>query len=335
MTIPLPNELVDSILDNLYFDKPTLLNCALVGKAWTPSSQRGIFQRIVLESPNPHHEDYAELCEAYIKSNDGLIRLFNNNPRLASYVRFLELRNFDRPIPYSARLMYNQEAIHDSTAILVRLFTNLDSLSLFRMNWIALSPFLQSALGGLFRDPETRMTRVTLALFAIPRFEELVGLLGGLRCLRALKVSFLNCTDWEVPEGRDGDNSRSKSESFSGLESEEDGTSMMISTTSVPPPPRSIHLDQLLHFHQVHLRSFTTWLQQDSCPFEVRNLRSLQIHRSETPFDFGGTAFMLQYVGDSLRELELLGPYRVQREFVLNEFGLFMDCTYLSNPFSL
>lgn len=62
------NELVASILDHLYFDKDTLLNCALVSKAWVPSQLR-IFRRIVIEPP----EALACLERYYVKSRVGII----------------------------------------------------------------------------------------------------------------------------------------------------------------------------------------------------------------------------------------------------------------------
>ncbi|KAJ7174757.1 hypothetical protein C8R46DRAFT_1081690 [Mycena filopes] len=47
--VNLPGELVDSILDHLKEDKPTLLVCALVSRSWVPRSRRYRFSSIHLD----------------------------------------------------------------------------------------------------------------------------------------------------------------------------------------------------------------------------------------------------------------------------------------------
>ncbi|KAE9384983.1 hypothetical protein BT96DRAFT_1026737 [Gymnopus androsaceus JB14] len=70
---------------NLYSDKATLLKCALVGRAWVRSSQRGIFRQIIL--------DFSSITDidGYLKTTERLVAVFDAQPRLASYVRSLEL----------------------------------------------------------------------------------------------------------------------------------------------------------------------------------------------------------------------------------------------------
>ncbi|KAE9397844.1 hypothetical protein BT96DRAFT_1020507 [Gymnopus androsaceus JB14] len=89
----IPNELVDLILENLYLDTDTLRNCALVGKAWVSSSQRGIFREIVLSMLSPMNMD------ANLKVARHLDTLFSEKPYMASFVRSLELRSFGRSGP--------------------------------------------------------------------------------------------------------------------------------------------------------------------------------------------------------------------------------------------
>ncbi|KAE9398038.1 hypothetical protein BT96DRAFT_43959 [Gymnopus androsaceus JB14] len=99
----LPNELVECILDNLYFDKDTLLSCALVASAWVTPSQRGIFRLITLKLPDSKYRNsFSVLFGAYLQTSGLLIALFNEKPYLASYVRALELVHFQpklRPTP--------------------------------------------------------------------------------------------------------------------------------------------------------------------------------------------------------------------------------------------
>lgn len=168
------------------------------------------------------------------------------------------------------------------------------SLLVLSVGWAQLSPELKAALVNVLSAQ--LVTRLTLTMFAIPKFAELASLLGCVRNLKVLKVSFVTCTDWDIPK------------SVPETSSDQDNA-LAIN----PAPPRSIHLDELLHFHSVSVRAFKDWFQQESCPIEVQNLRSLQIHRSAT-FDYQGTAFMLQHVGGNLRELELYGPFRTTRK---------------------
>jgi hypothetical protein len=302
MEFPLPNELIDAILDNLYLDKATLLNCALVGKAWVSSSQKGIWHAITLESPNSRHEDYVALTKAFLDSNMRLIEIFDTSPHIATYVRSLELRQFEKP-SRTLGAKYQYEALHASTAAVVERLTNIKNLTFFRLNWATLAPSLKIALAGAFKVPS--VTRVTLSLFAIAKFAELTCLLSHVQHLKVLKITFLACSNWNVPE----------SPLLKLAEEEEEGKDSGFKPAR--PVPRSIRLDQLLHFHLVNVRAFTTWFQQDWCPFEVQNLHTLQLHRSTT-VDYYGTAFMLQYIGANLRELELHGPFRSHQLDVLH-----------------
>ncbi|KAF9071888.1 hypothetical protein BDP27DRAFT_1418698 [Rhodocollybia butyracea] len=288
--IPLPTELLESIIDNLH-DKPTLLSCALVGKAWVSASQRGVFTKLVLKAPSSQHEDFEELFEAYLAANKRLLLIFDENPRIPTYIRSLELLQFDKfertRLPVIPQV--NSEEFHASTARVISRLSNVENLLFLSVNWAQFSPVLKAAVVNLFSAPS--ITRVTLSMIAIPKFAELASLLGCIKNLKALKVSFLTCTDWDVPVPEES--------------LEEDNALISMN----PAPPKSIHLDQLLHFHSVNVRSFAAWFQQPSCPIEIQNLQSLQIHRSIT-FDYQGTAFMLELVGNSLRELELHGPFR-------------------------
>ncbi|KAE9408641.1 hypothetical protein BT96DRAFT_913787 [Gymnopus androsaceus JB14] len=236
-----PNELVDCILDNLYFDKATLLNCTLVGRAWVRTSQRGIFREIILELPSYGMKNFDELVDAYLKTTRHLDMLFAEKPYLASYVRSLEIRSES----YNAA---TPEVVYTATASLVQRLSNVNNLSFFRIVWQLLPPLLQEALTELCKAPS--VTRFSAIHFNIPTFAELVSLLSRMRNLKVLGVDML-CNDWNMPN------------SLSELEIEE-----------ASHPPQSIQLDEM---RVCNTPRFMKWLQQDSCPFGVRNLKSLEI----------------------------------------------------------
>ncbi|KAJ3747842.1 hypothetical protein DFH05DRAFT_857563 [Lentinula detonsa] len=273
MVFPVPREIVDCILDNLYLDKATLLSCALVGKAWGLSAQRGIFQHITLEFPNIQHEEFDELARAYNKRNEQLIGSFERKPYLASHVQTFELKQFGKLFGDVSR--HKKKILYVSTTQVVERLCNVKSLLLSRGNWDSLSPRLREALKHLFSAPS--LSRISISLFAISSFNEFASLLSQVSHLRMLKLHFLYCNNWDAP------------------------------TSSKSHPPRSIQLE-LLYLHSVNTRAFAAWFQQDSCPIEVRNLRTLKIYSK--PSDYEGTAPMLQSIGANLQklELELQGP---------------------------
>ncbi|KIK70103.1 hypothetical protein GYMLUDRAFT_213194 [Collybiopsis luxurians FD-317 M1] len=291
---PLPNELIECILDNLYHDKATLLNCALVGKAWVPRSQKGLFQRIVIEAPNSHHEDYVTLATAFLAAYERLLAIYDAKPHLATYARTLELRQYEKP-SRTVDAKELQETLQTCTAKVIQRLTNITNLSILRLNWSQINPPMRAALTGVFQIPS--VVRVSLSLFAIPTFAELASLLSHVTHLKVLKITFLACHNWDIPLPPSP---------------ADDSNPDVRSISTSPPPPRSIHLDELVHLHLVNIRAFTAWFQKDWCPFQVSNLHSLHLHRSAT-FDYHGTAFMLESIGENLKELELQGPYQSQR----------------------
>ncbi|KAE9397853.1 hypothetical protein BT96DRAFT_995413 [Gymnopus androsaceus JB14] len=178
-----PNELVDCILDNLYLDTATLLNCVLVGKAWVRSSQRGIFREIILNLPFRDQD-------AYLEAIRRLDALFSEKPYLASYVRSLELRWFAQFDRYDwLQLVYN------ATASLVQRLSNVKKLKFHRVEWKPLSPLLKAALNKIC---EASVTQFCAMVFYVPTFVEFASLLTRMRNLKVLDVD-LRCNDQIVP----------------------------------------------------------------------------------------------------------------------------------------
>ncbi|KAE9408062.1 hypothetical protein BT96DRAFT_1013544 [Gymnopus androsaceus JB14] len=248
----IPNELVDCILENLYFDRHTLLNCALVGRAWVRSSQRGIFREIVLHLPSGFAPP---IIDAYLKAPTFLHALFLEKPYLASYVRTLELQSF----------AHAATPVYTATASLVQRLSEVKKLIFHFVEWKSLPPLLKAVLTEICKAPS--VTHFCAIQFELPTFAELASLLSGMKNLKVLDASVV-CEDSKVP------NSLPESEM----------------------KPRHIQLSDL-RFTSSFL-PFTTWFQQDWCPFEVGNLNSLEI-TSEVDI------VTLQYFGTNLRQLKL------------------------------
>lgn len=181
-----PNELVDRIVKNLYLDTPTLLKCALVGKAWVYPAQRGIFQELVLDVRAPAKEATGQ----YSNRMESLATLFAEKPSLASYVRSLEVRGeffaFDASVPVLVSMVWTR---------LIKRLSNVNRLLLFAISWGAMDFKLKEALSDLLRVAPS-LTHVSLIEFTIPRFAELVTFLGHATHLKVLRAS-------QVQEGYD------------------------------------------------------------------------------------------------------------------------------------
>lgn len=269
---PLPVEILDRILENIYHDKATLLSCALVEKAWVAPSQRGIFHVLVLLPPdpdpyNPHHDQLEALSKNYVKTTEQLVGYIDANPRLASYVRSLSLAMF-----CNISQIVDWEAVYTSTAMVIRRLSNVESLSFSCISWGSLSPSLTDSLMEMLRAPS--VTRIFISTFDIPTFSDCASLLTQATDLKGLVVNDMFCSDWTLPE------------------------------KSYPPtPPRLIQLDEL---ETDSTSVFASWFQQESCPFQIQNLRSLRILVEGKMTDCSQkAAFMLQQAGGNLRELHL------------------------------
>ncbi|KAJ3856200.1 hypothetical protein EV368DRAFT_78960 [Lentinula lateritia] len=244
----------ECILENLHHEKAILINCALIGKAWALSAQRGIFQHIVLQLPNQHHEDFEELATAYTARNEQLLELFNRNPYLTSCLNS-RAKTIFAWLKKGVSFQQQNDICFDNQSCRTT----------------------QQSVTDVFKT--SSLTAVSLSHFSITSFNQLASLLSQSSCLSVLKIDFLHCHNGDAP------------------------------APIANCPPRSIQLDQRLHFRFVNMRTFVTWFQQDTCPLEIRNLQTLHIHiRHTTAPDYEDTAFLLQYIGSNLQELELQVP---------------------------
>lgn len=268
--VPLPNELVESILEHLYLDKDTLLSCALVAGAWVPASQRGIFRTIVLRPPNALSTRYDDTkTQSYLNSLTRLITFSHSKPRLATYVRCLILHDFD----------HVSKEVHISAAFIIQRLSAVNELSFDLVNWTLLSPSLKEALTNLVRAPS--MTRLSLCKFSTREFSELGSLLSQAIHVKTLRV----------------------------LESTPQSPVCNITALSPPRSIKLDDLllqieSPELHHHPPPTRlTLSEWLQKEYCAFEIGCLKTLRIRHNR--LDHPLIASMLQQTGGSLGELEL------------------------------
>ncbi|KAE9384338.1 hypothetical protein BT96DRAFT_929343, partial [Gymnopus androsaceus JB14] len=174
---PLPNELINHILENLYFDKATLKKCALVGKAWAHASQRGLFETIVL-------------YDRMKTKLERLLAIFDENPYLASVVRCLTV-NFcsEDASPWAAQVIQRLSKVKHVL---------LDSCA---QNMLSDFPLLREALYDIFSIPS--LTRVTIEHCRFSNFVELASLLSHATYLKVLAVESMYCADTDLPLSSD------------------------------------------------------------------------------------------------------------------------------------
>ncbi|KAE9406205.1 hypothetical protein BT96DRAFT_1014987, partial [Gymnopus androsaceus JB14] len=245
----IPNELVDCILEKLYFDTKTLLN------SWHLPPYHSRIPPAFRFDDNFH----LDLCER-------LVAIFNANPRLALYVQSLQLLKFDG----------DDEAFYTAAANVIRRLSNVNRLSLLFVDWQALPSLLKTALTEMFRAPS--LTQVSLAMFTIHSFAELASLLSYMTHLKVLEITT------EISYHHDLDLP--------------DNTPSELDVGVIGHAANHPSILEKLHLHS-SLDTVMSWLQQDACPIDVRNLQSLEI---DTRADIGT---LLQYVGSSLTELKL------------------------------
>ncbi|KAJ3825114.1 hypothetical protein F5880DRAFT_1505680 [Lentinula raphanica] len=290
----LPLELIDSIFKNLQDDLYTLSHCALVQKSWSVSAQRYLFQFIRLEFPDyagpDDPERFSELAIAYNQRNERLLETFDRKPFLASYVQFLELERlaFGHDILRWAQ-GHTQDVSFATTTSIVKRLDNVEVLSLRDSCWDQLSLDLREALVHVLRRPS--IDTIILYSFIISSLDALASVLCQASSLSTLYIYSLTCVNRDLP-----------------------------SSIKHTPSSRSIQLDQLcLNDGSLDTSrstgAFLIWLQQDSCPFRVRNLRSLDLDRKS--FSDEDIAWMLRYAGDNLQKFTLREPFELNQPSTL------------------
>jgi hypothetical protein len=131
----LPPELIDDIIDHLHDFPSDLKNCALVCRAWLPSSHRHLFYCVaILQSQTQSTADRAQ----------ELHEIIQNSPITAHYVRQFHFT----PSTFSKgqRGWHSEWSVLDKVLPqLLKAFTKLQLLSIERINWGELTPGLRKS----------------------------------------------------------------------------------------------------------------------------------------------------------------------------------------------
>lgn len=206
--------------------------------------------------------------DVYLAETRKLVALFESSPRLASYVRFLELHNF-------YNINGNLNELHAATANVIQPLSNLNHVKLTHISWTVLSPTLKTALAKVIRRSSS-LTEFTISSFFRASRAEMTLLLNKMpRQLTSLHLASISLDD--LDQGTDEE------------EMEQNDLSS-----------KSIQLENLT-LSSCDAETFMDWFREDTSPFEVRNLQSLRM----SEYEGRDMDKHRHYVGRNLRELSL------------------------------
>ncbi|KAF7321089.1 Aldo-keto reductase [Mycena chlorophos] len=139
---PLPQELINEIVECLENDVPTLRSCALAASCFLEPCQRKLFANLVLElALHPKPEDHDAILER-------LLEAFTNSAYLATYVQEFTISYLGR---YKSSWMKSP-----ALALIIRKLTAVSAFKLDISRWEDLSPAVHSALAELIALPTLR-----------------------------------------------------------------------------------------------------------------------------------------------------------------------------------
>ncbi|KAF8519200.1 hypothetical protein JB92DRAFT_3141832 [Gautieria morchelliformis] len=149
----LPQEMVDTILDNLHEDdgRKALLACSQVCHAWLPSSQRNLFRRITFGVDGGHNH---QLCQALLSS-----------PHLAKYIRELEVR---LPVGDASH------ATCQTLSVILGKLSELQRLTLYGLVWHKLTVDLKQSLHRLLLLSISFLKLHNMYFFSVDDFANLL-----------------------------------------------------------------------------------------------------------------------------------------------------------------
>lgn len=191
-SIPIPLDIIGSIIEQLHDDLDTLKSIAFVSRSFRLFTQRHLFKKIRLKIAyrSPTDRERAQRLQAF----------FASNPTLALYVRDFALDITDLSHPQT---MTYPQSIHISDTVLPAIFDALKRLRRFSLCglWIPQTRRWKTVILDLCRSPELR----DLDLCGIESFP-----IVEIRQLRQLRrLAFSNCSlspsVLDIVVGRRGD----------------------------------------------------------------------------------------------------------------------------------
>ncbi|KAJ7178230.1 hypothetical protein C8R46DRAFT_671827 [Mycena filopes] len=222
LSMAIPQELIDTIVDNLHDDIPSLKSCALTARTFVRSAQIHIFRRVEITGNPPRDRNSASStpCQRFYK-------LLVSSPRIAPLVTDLSIvlvgseTSFEyvegtAEYPEDRQVPWIMAA--GRTLSLVLPLLNLERISLvengpddwspegqFSMNWNHLGRQLKPALADIFSSP--RLEAVHLRGIVVESPYQLLALFSEASALKELSLSRVYFTSRETqlaawPESR-------------------------------------------------------------------------------------------------------------------------------------
>ncbi|KAG6850553.1 hypothetical protein H0H93_011752 [Arthromyces matolae] len=183
----LPQELADSIIDELQDDTPALLHCSLVCRSWTPTCQHHLFHSLTLGGSSNvvrfgKTGAHVRVCsdeEQYLNFYDFL----QKTPHIRTYISVLDLRIHS----YFKQLTFDSK---DIAAALRQVLSKLTNLRAFRSNlgkWASFLPDFRAAISSVLLHQS--ITDIVLGISEFASTSDLALLLGRNPNLKSLSVS--------------------------------------------------------------------------------------------------------------------------------------------------
>ncbi|KJA20864.1 hypothetical protein HYPSUDRAFT_42684 [Hypholoma sublateritium FD-334 SS-4] len=209
MQVPcLPQELVDSIIDDLFHDCRSLKNCALVARSWAQSCRRHIFNHITIDLALDEQEQIDVLpkttgisCAQEISQNgarmeavDLLLHAFSTASYLPSYIKHLTLKTYQNPLFDDINHSKVNDTLSEKLARALAQLTLLRSVDLDPRRWKEQPLALQRACLTCIGLPT--VTGVSVQVWDLG-VNDLLSLLSGLASTAALELRgsmYLQCS---------------------------------------------------------------------------------------------------------------------------------------------
>jgi len=305
---PLPQELVDHVLDHLHDDPLTLSSCSLVCHSWLPTTRYHLFSTVAFRprlSDSPIGQP-VELCPR-------LHEILLVNPNLARYIRHLEIwEGAPGAHPSRCEMGYVIWIARETTLPLVlsklKCLRRLELCGNVNISYSEFSDTLRSALSNAFSLPSLVYLRVHNVSF--PTSFSFVSMLSRLHSLRGLALSSVSFRDSEPLDDFPGDlPSPPDSEDVFNQVDFNPSHALTRSSTSVL---------EFLTLDFIDCDQLGAWLLGPHCPLQYHALRELRISHSQSTTM---ASTLLRLAGVSLEHLHLKpGPWDGTFPFISRGF---------------
>jgi hypothetical protein len=274
--IQLPQELIDTIFENLEDDKWTLRRCSLVCSSWLLSTHRRLFRRIVLlplynSSPRP------------LFYGQRLHNLLLMSPHIATYIRELELYE-GQSIKGLAWIGSDQ-----SLPLVLGMLKDLTRIELQRLEWNLVPPALRQSIQNVLALPSLQFLKMEHSNFA--SLEDFSSLLSHAKSLTDLSLGDIDThyRFWE-PLSLEGSSQRRDTKE------------------------QEVYSHRRTHLLNLRLISnnyswFVDWLLGSQSPLDVSRIQTLHIDYIY-PSKVHTVNRLLHAIGDSLKCFKFEPPTR-------------------------